>query len=111
MRNPCSNPLSLQGKLPTGLIAAGPDSDPSMYFAAVAGRLDSKEPTIFVQLSSEQCPNLKATLKYINQSATRQMGEDVEDSMTSGGKVIRCHVDVVNRLLTTYSITDTRTTI
>lgn len=49
--------------------------------------VNEDERAILINLSSEQCPNLKTVLKYMSQHATsRPLGAD-EDTANDGGKV------------------------
>lgn len=71
------------GRIPTGLILAGPNSALRNSIASqVSSRSDSTTRRIFISLSSGSGSNLKALLKSINQRATsRTIAVDDEDEL------------------------------
>jgi len=71
------------GRIPTGLILAGPNSALRNSIASqVSSRSDSTTRRIFISLSSGSGSNLKAFLKSINQKATsRTIAVDDEDEL------------------------------
>ena len=66
---------------------AAPEIDTSMHFSSVVERVNVIERAILIEMRSELCPNLKATLKHINRHATTQIEENDEEVALSGNKV------------------------
>lgn len=77
----------MNGKMPTGLVVAGPSNSAALHFQSVVDRINVEERAVLVELSSGQCPNLKTTLKYINQHITSQVVENDEEIILNGKRV------------------------
>ncbi|KAI9792562.1 MAG: hypothetical protein M1816_002082 [Peltula sp. TS41687] len=74
--------ISLQdGKIPTGLVVTGPNiASHRLLFSQIATRVQSDPEGIFVQLTSAENVNLKASLKAVIKKAVNQVGDrDQED--------------------------------
>ncbi|CAD6583165.1 MAG: hypothetical protein ASARMPREDX12_001195 [Alectoria sarmentosa] len=70
------------GKLRTGLLVTGPDNSTTVsLFESIAEIANLEVRTIWVTLSSGQSPNLKTTLKYINQRATSRNLDSQDDAI------------------------------
>ena len=59
----------------------------------MASQVNLVKGAVLVELSSGNCSNLKAALKYINQVVTSQVLEDDEGTCLDGNKV-HCNNDV-----------------
>ena len=90
--------LSLNGKLPTGLIVSGPNNNTVLHFPEIVHRLDVKERAVLIDLSSEQCPNLKTSLKFINQQITNLATEGDDEMVGLGRNVFHSGIKIQGKL-------------
>lgn len=74
----------MTSKLPTGLIVTGPGgASHAGLFEKVVDCVKLEEKIVAVTLNPVQTPNLKSTLKYINQCATNQSIDPIDDDISA----------------------------
>ncbi|KAL6715870.1 Origin recognition complex subunit 3 [Lecanora helva] len=96
-----------EGKLPTALVLAEPGHSSSFDFQAVVDGVNAEKRAILVELSSEYCNNLKATLKHVNQVVTNPVIGGDEEVLLDGVKPSRYlnyDLEILYEFVQTHSI-------
>ncbi|KAI9834735.1 MAG: hypothetical protein M1819_002820 [Sarea resinae] len=77
-----ASPKKYGGKIPTGLIVAGPSiASHGMLFSQISRRIREESGAPIVTITSGQASNLKTILKNLIRSATNQLTEETEDEL------------------------------
>ncbi|KAI9741091.1 MAG: hypothetical protein M1834_002804 [Cirrosporium novae-zelandiae] len=95
-----SSPYSDNGKIPTGLVAAGPSiSTHQRLFEQIAGEIRAEYKCPIAQIESAQCTNIKNVLKHIIRQTTnynQEFGEDDEvDALIKGSSFLNYDLEIL----------------
>lgn len=91
-------------RIPTAVVLAGPGTASyNVVFEQVTGRIPDLEGSIFVQLSSTECPNLKAFLKTLICKATASSidsdKDDADRAPSKGRKLMNYDLQILHDAL------------